>query len=253
MPRDARKKSKTGIYHVMLRGINRQNIFEDDEDRRKFLDIMIECKRICEYQLLGYCLMGNHVHILIKEEKEPIEKIFKRIGARYVYSFNWKYNRCGHLFQDRFKSEVVEDDRYFLTVLRYIIQNPIKANLVADLSEFTWSSYNDYIKGGGITDVEFALELFASSREVGINRFNQFMNETNEDRCLELKEASIRKSDQELLNEIKKEFQIEAIKIQNLQKEDQIRILRCLKEQKGTTYQQISRITGLTVHRIFKA
>ncbi len=63
--------------------------------------------------------MGNHVHLLMKEEKEKIERIFRRIGARYVYWYNWKYKRYGHLFQDRFKSEAVEDDTYFVTVLRY--------------------------------------------------------------------------------------------------------------------------------------
>jgi len=73
--------------------------------------------------------MGNHVHLLIKEGKEVLSNTMKRIGASYVHWYNWQYNRKGHLFQDRYKSEAVEDDAYFLTVLRYIHQNPLKAGL----------------------------------------------------------------------------------------------------------------------------
>lgn len=85
MPRQARIKSKSGIYHVMLRGINQQQIFEDSEDYDKFLQVLKDCKAISVFDLYAYCLMGNHVHLLIKENKEPIEQIIKRIGARFVY------------------------------------------------------------------------------------------------------------------------------------------------------------------------
>ena len=124
MPRNARKQSKSGIFHVMLRGINRQVIFQDDEDCEKYLQCLVECQKLSGFQLYAYCLMGNHVHLLLEEKKEPLSQIFKRLGVRYVYWYNWKYKRTGHLFQDRFKSEPVEDDSYFLAVLRYIFQNP---------------------------------------------------------------------------------------------------------------------------------
>lgn len=114
MPRAAREKSNSGVYHVMLRGINRQIIFLDDEDYEKYLQCFEECKSTSGYNLCAYCLMGNHIHLLLKEEKEPLELTFKRLGARYVFWYNWKYKRSGHLFQDRYKSEAVEDDAYFL-------------------------------------------------------------------------------------------------------------------------------------------
>ena len=127
MPRTARTKSESGIYHVMLRGINQQVIFKDEEDNRKFLEVLNDCKAVSGYKLFAYCLMGNHIHLLIKVEKEDLEQIFKRIGGRFVYWYNGKYSRGGHLFQDRYKSEPVETDEYFLAVLRYIHQNPVKA------------------------------------------------------------------------------------------------------------------------------
>ncbi len=109
MPRQSRIKSESGIYHIILRGINKQQIFEDDEDFQKFISVLKDCKAISEFKLFAYCLMGNHIHLLIKPEKEALELIFKRIGSRYVYWYNWKYHRTGHLFQDRYKAkEIIE-------------------------------------------------------------------------------------------------------------------------------------------------
>jgi putative transposase len=145
MPRHARKKSKTGVYHVMVRGINKEIIFHDDEDRRKFLYILAKVKEGYPFELLGYCLMNNHVHLLIREGTENISQIMKRIGTRYAIYFNSKYDRKGHLFQNRFRSERVEDEEYLLTVLRYIHQNPVKAFLVNDTKDYLWSSYRAYL------------------------------------------------------------------------------------------------------------
>ena len=130
MPRQARKKSKTNIYHIILRGINRQIIFEDSEDYTRFIETLDRYKAVSGHNVFAYCLMSNHIHMLIKAEKEEPNLIMKRIACSYVYWYNSKYYRSGHLFQDRFRSEPVETDEYFLTVLRYIHQNPIKAKLV---------------------------------------------------------------------------------------------------------------------------
>ena len=130
MPRQARKKSKSNIYHIILRGINQQIIFEDSEDYTRFIETLDRYKAVSGYNVFAYCLMSNHIHMLIKAEKEEPDLIMKRIECSYVYWYNSKYYRSGHLFQDRFRSEPVETDEYFLTVLRYIHQNPIKAKLV---------------------------------------------------------------------------------------------------------------------------
>lgn len=136
MPRSARNKSSTGIYHIILRGINKQRIFEDNEDNRKFLETIKTHQETSEYQIYAYCLMSNHVHLLMKEGNENLGMAFRRIGASYVYWYNWKYNRRGHLFQDRYRSEAVETDEYFLTVLRYIHQNPIKAGITKEIHSY---------------------------------------------------------------------------------------------------------------------
>ena len=140
MPRDKRKLSETEIYHIVIRGINKQLIFEEDEDFNQFLHILSEVKEITDFKLFAYCLLGNHIHLLIKEGKESLAQVFKRIGARYVFWFNWKYERNGHLFQDRFLSEPVESDDYFATVLAYIYQNPLNAGLCNRTESYRWSS-----------------------------------------------------------------------------------------------------------------
>ena len=154
MPRSVRKISKTGIYHVMLRGINKQLIFEEPADYLKFLDCLFDVKEISGFKLYAYCLMGNHIHMLIKEVDEPLSSIFKRIGARYVFWFNWKYERSGHLFQDRFKSEPIENDEYFISVLLYIYQNPVKAGLCENATDYIWCSRNQLGNGGIVDEAE---------------------------------------------------------------------------------------------------
>ena len=122
----------------MLRGADRRIIFADDADCARFLEILQKTKREGEFQLYAYCLMGNHVHLVLKEGREPLEVIFKRIGCSYVYYYNWKYELHGHLFQDRYRSEAVEDDSYFLDVLRYVCQNPVKAGLSETPFDYPW-------------------------------------------------------------------------------------------------------------------
>jgi len=188
MPRSARKKSNTGIYHIIIRGINRQNIFEDDVDKEKFLETINHYKSISSYEIYSYCLMDNHIHLLIKEIEEPISTSIKRISGRYVYWYNVKYDRCGHLFQERYKSEVVEDEEYFLTVLRYIHQNPVKAGLTKNVGDYKWSSYREYIESAKIVDRDFALDILSPQREKAIREYVEFMNRENQDKCLEYEE-----------------------------------------------------------------
>lgn len=245
MPRKAREKSSTNIYHVMLRGINRQTIFEDDEDNEKFLQILDDFKKICEYKIYGYCLMGNHVHLLLKEGKEELDKIFKRIGTSYVYWYNWKYSRCGHLFQDRFKSEVVEDDKYLVTVLRYIHQNPIKAGICETLDEYKWSSYNEYINKDGIVNYDFVLGI------IGVENFYEFMNEKSDEICLEISNGKKIK-DNKLIKEIEKRFNIKALMIQNEARDKTEQLLKEILGIERVSTRQLSRVTGISTNIIWR-
>ena len=156
MARKARIFSETGVYHVMLRGINRQDIFESDKDYYKFLYIINqvtfpvdETGRPMKPGLVvyAYCLMPNHVHLLVKELNWKISDAIKFISGTYAGYFNKKYEHVGHLFQDRFRSEVVNDMEYFVTLLRYIHQNPVAGGLVRKIKDYRWSSWYEFDPG----------------------------------------------------------------------------------------------------------
>ena len=132
MPRTARRLSNTGIYHIMVKGINRQPIFYEEEDYQRYLNTLGRTIDKSDAVILGYCLMNNHVHLLIQDCNNAIATVMKSIETSYAYWYNHKYERSGHVFQDRFKSENVEDDAYLMTVIRYIHQNPVKAGIIAE-------------------------------------------------------------------------------------------------------------------------
>ncbi len=239
MPRHARKQSESGIYHIMLRGIDRQLIFEDGEDYLRFLDIVLDCRELCEFKLYAYCLMGNHIHLLIKVQKESLETIFKRIGGRYVYYYNVKYQRIGPLFQDRFKSEPVENDAYFLTVLRYIHQNPVKAKLCSKIGDYYYSSYAAYLSDSDTVDTEFALGMLSR------DEFIEFNNEANTDQCLEIAIHTRRAvTDQQARPIIEKVSHCRTVsEFQHLEEKKKERYIKKIYE-RGVSVRQLSRLTG---------
>jgi putative transposase len=252
MPRAARKKSETGVYHIILRGINRQSIFEDDEDREKFLQTLSHYKEKCEYNIYAYCLMSNHFHLLLKIGKEPLDQIMRRIAGSYVYWYNLKYERIGNLFHDRFKSEPVESDSYFLAVLRYIHQNPIKAGITKDLSSYRWNSYREYIKNKGITDREYVLEMFSRDSAVAVEVFRRFANESNDDQCMDIEENERKLTYDEIKLMIEKMFKMKAVMIQNEPKERMKEMLKEILKIDGISTRQLARVTGISKNTIWR-
>ncbi len=140
MPRRAWQLAQTSLYHVMLRGVNRDAIFLEDQDRERFLRALGLTKEVSGCLVLAYCLMTNHVHLILMTTTEPVSLVMKRLGVRYVGWFNRKYARVGHLFQSRFASLPVEDDAYLITLLRYVWRNPVDAGLATRPEEYRWSS-----------------------------------------------------------------------------------------------------------------
>lgn len=250
MPRMSRRRSKSGIYHIIMRGINRQNIFEDDEDCIKFIQTLRRYKKICEYELYAYCLMGNHIHLLLMEGEEPLDKVMRRICSSFVLWYNHKYGRIGYLFQDRYKSEPVEDNAYFLTALRYIYQNPVKAGLAASAEKYPWSNYyeymDEYMDTNQTNDTDFVLGLFNENREKAIENFIEYINRENYDVCLEIAEKR-QISDEEAINIIKKLCKIDhVIDLQKLEINIRNEYLRNLIKSHTLSIRQIERLTGIS-------
>ncbi len=240
MVRLARKKSSTGIYHVMLRGIDKRNIFLDDEDREIFLEKLKQAKEIAEFKLFGYCLMDNHVHLLL-ESSEELGVSIKRIAVAYVHWHNSKYERTGHLFQNRYLSETVESDSYLTNVLRYIHQNPIKANIANRPDEYLWSSYHQYkivFRGHrSFIDTDLVMAFFNTE-----HYFDEYMNASNNDEFLDYKPIK-KLSDASILNILKKEIDIN--NLLNLPKEERNNILRSAYQKTGASIRQLGRVLGI--------
>ena len=167
-------------------------IFIDGDDNSRFLDTLIKMKSQGEYTLYAYCLMKNHAHLLIKEEGDSLSRTMKRIGVSYSYYFNKKYDRVGHLFQDRFRSERIETDDYLLSCIRYIHNNPVKASIVNEPSNYKWSSYNIYINKveneGEIISTEPILGMFSQNQDKAIKEFKKFTAFSSEDEFIDIQE-----------------------------------------------------------------
>jgi REP element-mobilizing transposase RayT len=161
----------------MLRGNNRQDVFVDDEDKAKIITTISEKKAIDRFTLYAYCVMDNHLHLVLKEEKDYLSRILKRIGTSYAYYFNKKYKRIGHVFQDRYRSESIEDDAYLLGAIRYIHQNPEKTG-ISSTETYPWSSYHQYFEENtSLVTVDEILGMFANDRKKAIEAFKRYHQE----------------------------------------------------------------------------
>lgn len=258
MPRKARSISNTGIYHVILRGANRQEIFHDDTDRLKFLEIVTKYKQKVDLTVFAWCLMNNHVHLLIKEGQEKISVTMQRIAVSYAQYYHWKYFTSGHLFQDRFKSENVETQQYLLTVVRYIHQNPVKAGMVRRVDEWRWSSCQTYYgkrtMAYELLDAQHVLKLFSKDIEIARERFRQYNESKNVDVCLDDHLKIKRLTDDEAREFIKEILgPIPLAHVKSLPSNERKHLLREIKTIRGVSQNQVARILGISKNLIQRA
>jgi REP element-mobilizing transposase RayT len=167
MPRPARPNVAGGLYHVIQRGNNRQRIFFEEADRRAFLDRLQRCLRECACRVHAYCLMSNHLHLLVETEQPNLSVFSQRLFGGYTKWANRTHRRVGHLFQGRFTSSMVEEDPYLLQLSRYIHLNPVKARLVRQPEDYPWSSLRAYLpkaRGPSWVHTATTLAYFGGSR-----------------------------------------------------------------------------------------
>lgn len=258
MARLARVKSKSGNYHIIWRGVNQQEIFHDQSDWMKFLSILKKYKITCELTVFAWCLMNNHVHLLVKEGNENISVTMKRIAVSYAGYYHWKYRTSGHLFQGRFRSEAVEAKSSLLTVVRYIHQNPVKAGIVARPDEWKWSSCLSYYGGNsyphGLLDVRYVLSIFSEDVLTARRKFKEFNEAKNNDKCIYKPEEKRRLSDEEARALIQKLLGgMEIPHVKSLPKEERREVLQRVKTIDGLPLRQIARIFGIAVSLVFRA
>ena len=246
MPRKARPESRTGYYHIIFRGVNRLSIFLDDEDRRIMLEAMGRFAPEAGVGIAAYCLMSNHVHLLLRVPEEGAAAMFvKKIASSYVFHFNHKYGRIGHLFQERFKSEAVDDERYLLTVFRYILRNPEKAG-ICPTQDFPWSSFRELAGEAGICQMQPLLDA-AGGRAALV----KFVLLPNDDKCLEADEGR-RLSDEEALAVVREVAGSRLGLLPNLPIRDRNSLLLQM-SRRGVSVPQLVRLTGVSRNVAFHA
>lgn len=161
MPRIARKDSQSKFYHIMVQGINKEYIFNKKEDMKKYQRLIKEKLENSNIMILAYCIMNNHAHFLIYCEDEIyLSKYMQRLNTSYARLYNKENERLGYVFRDRFRSQDILTERQLYNCLRYIHNNPVKAGMVKDVSEYEYSSYNEFLKETNIITEESIKLLF---------------------------------------------------------------------------------------------
>ncbi len=202
MPRTFRKLSNTGFYHLISRGVDRTVIFYDDDDHIYFKKLIKEIAVEEIVDVCCYCLMDNHFHLLVKMNSKVFPSFFmKRVLTRYTYYYNRKYKRSDCLFQDGFKSECVENDKCFLTIFRYICNNPVKARIVDKAYDYRWSSAHELLVDGcGFTDLNYVLALIKKDEII------RALTESVDDRCADIVEDNYRIADTVAIKEFEQHY-----------------------------------------------
>ena len=242
MPRQARQKSESGIYHVMLRGIDRVQLFYDEDDRRAFIERLSRYTSEGKVGLLAWCLMGNHAHLLIREGEHGLSCVMKKLELSYSHYFCKKYDRRGYLFQDRFKSKPVDDEGYLLAVVRYIHRNPLEAGNALTY----WTSYGEYLGFPEITDTALVLGMFENNAKGSQHAFKEFIETVDETTCSFLDERYTgRILDSEAIKIILEVSKLKSCTDLGLVDKDERNCLIAQLRKRGLSVRQISRLTGI--------
>lgn len=247
MPRISRQYSTTKVYHVIVRGIDKQDIFLDDKDKDKFLEFLRETKEKYTFEVYSYCLMDNHVHIVIYDKENQLSKLMQSLEIRYSIYFNKRYNRIGHLFQNRYFSRKIEDRDYLMQVCRYIHRNPLKAG-IQQTEKYKWSSFQEYIKKAKIINPKILLSCFSEEQNKAIEGFLAFHNINSNNEIYEELEFEMKDklTDEQLNRYICELLKIDEVhQITELNVEQRNKILIKIKERKEITSVQLARVLGI--------
>lgn len=261
-----REKSESGIYHVMCRGVNKQQIFEDDADLMRFVQIMGEQSAVSfdekgdvippKCAFYAYCLMPNHIHLLIRETGDSISNVMQNINKSYATYYNVKYKRVGHLFQNRFKSEPVRDWNYFVTLLRYIHQNPVVAEITERAEQYPWSSWREYL---GLVPLPLC-NTRAALKNVSLDVLRDWVDDLlpDDSHFLDIDMVETRKERKKTVedDDVRELFRTMTgvVNITEFQSLDRMVQADAIfkAHYSGASFRQLQRLTGLTVYQIRK-
>ncbi|MCF7980719.1 MAG: transposase [Pseudomonadales bacterium] len=180
MARPLRLEFAGALYHVTSRGDRREDIYDDDIDRKTFLSILADVCESYNWVCHAYCLMGNHYHLLIETPDANLSKGMRQLNGVYTQAFNRAHSRVGHVFQGRYKAILVEKESYLLELSRYIVLNPVRARMVSSAKDWPWSNYRAVVgqaEKPACLNVDWILAAFGRRKATAIARYKKFVAE----------------------------------------------------------------------------
>lgn len=237
MPRVSRRVSESGYYHVVLRGNGKQVIFDVDVDRHAFLDALAKALETPGLLLHAWCIMSNHVHLLLSDAVGCLSSAMHDLATRYAGHFNSRSGHVGSVFDDRFKSVPVESDAQLLAAVRYIHDNPEKAG-ICSAADYPWSSYHEYVGEPSVTDVSVVLDLLGG--------VDGFVDMSGEERPTGYSfRGGTRVPDEDALDVARfVTFPADPRRIKELEASERGHALLAMREA-GLTIKQVQRVTGI--------
>ena len=192
MARPLRIEYPGAYYHIMNRGLSRRNIFVEDKGRQSFLDLLADITRLWQVEVHAYCLMDNHYHLLLSTPTAGLSRAMRHLDGIYTQRFNRVHRRDGPLFRGRYKSLLIDAEEYFLSVVRYIHHNPLKAGVASDIDRYRWSSHWGYLNKQQRPD--WLNTGAVLSRFGGLKEYREFMHSEIEEEIEEFYGGRYQKS-----------------------------------------------------------
>ncbi len=182
MPRHARLDAPGALHHIMVRGIDKSNIFRDAEDKARFLERLGQNVQGSKCSIYAWVLMDNHVHLLFRSGQDGISAVMRKLLTWYAQYFNRRHGRKGHLFENRYKSILCDEDNYLLALVRYIHLNPVRAKIIqtmAEMDKYPWSGHRAVIEKAKYPwmDTATVLSQFGGTKRKARNEYRRFMQE----------------------------------------------------------------------------
>ncbi len=182
MPRGARLDAPGTLHHVMIRGIERRNIVDDEKDREDFVFRLGKLSEETETSIYAWALMTNHAHILLRSGPGGLPNFMRRFLAAYAAGYNRRHNRYGHLFQNRYKSIICQEDHYFKELVRYIHLNPLRAgqvDMLSRLNRYKWCGHSVLVgtQKNNWQDLEYVLKWFGSRQGPARKAYLEFVRQ----------------------------------------------------------------------------
>lgn len=237
---------KEGFFHVMVQGINKKYIFEKNIDKEEYLSLLLRYKDNFKIMLLAYCIMDNHVHILIyTDEVYEMSQYMRVVNSKFARDYNRSIDRVGYVFRDRFNSQYIDTREYLLKCLNYIHMNPVKAKIVKTPQEYKYSSYNNFIKKSGNVNDKVIEKIFDSEKNY-LDIFNSISDE-------EIEIMDIEREEINFMVAVNKYLSSKNIKLETVKAEKEILYDFCkwLVLEKKYKQVQVAKLLKLDIKKIY--